>query len=103
MNKVKWCFIDDTDRKYIITSTGKVFSAKYSDYLNPYEENYYYRVKIKTVYDYKPKTVSIYQLLKKYFPKSLDNKEYYMNIKRKEKDDELFKKLKELGYIKEGK
>lgn len=89
MSKHKWDFIKGTDKKYIITSIGKVFSARQADFLTNNERQYYYYVRIKYVDKDRASSVSIYKLLKEYFPESLENKSYYMNVERKQKDDEL--------------
>ena len=81
-NSIQWTFIDGTTHKYIITNTGRVFSAKLGDYLKPSEKNFYYYVKIQFIGDKKPRNISIYKLLSIYFPKSLEHTEYYKNIER---------------------
>lgn len=81
-NTIQWCFIENCENKYILTSTGRVFSGKHGDYLRPIEKNFYYYVKIKFIGDKKPRNVSIYSLLSIYFPESLEHKELYKNIKR---------------------
>ena len=81
-NSIQWTFIDGTAHKYILTSTGRVFSGKHGDYLKPSEKNFYYYVKIQFTGDKKPKNISVYKLLSIYFPKSLQNKEYYKNVER---------------------
>lgn len=81
-NKIQWTFIYGTENKYILTSTGRVFSGKHGDYLKPNEKNFYYYVKIQFLGDKKPKNISIYKLLSIYFPESLKHKEYYKNVER---------------------
>ena len=81
-NSIQWCFIEGTSHKYILTSTGRVFSGKHGDYLKPNEKNFYYYVKIQFIGDKKPKNISIYRLLNTYFPKSLEHTEYYKNVVR---------------------
>ena len=82
MQNIKWCFIQGMSFKYILTSNGRVFSAKHGDYLKLQERNFYYYVRIQFNGDKKPKNVSIYKLLNTYFPESLEHKEYYFNVKR---------------------
>lgn len=83
MNKHnEWTFIDATEHKYILTSTGRVFSGKLGDYLKTSEKNFYYYVKIQFIGDKKPKNISIYKLLSIYFPESLEHTEYYKNVER---------------------
>ena len=79
---IKWCFIRNTKSRYIITSNGRVFSGKHGDYLKLQERNFYYYVRIQLDGDKKPRNISIYSLLKDYFPESLEHKEYYFNVKR---------------------
>ena len=81
-NSIQWCFIEGTSHKYILTSTGRVFSGKHGDYLRPNEKNFYYYVRIQFRGDSKPKSISIYKLLSIYFPDSLKHIEFYKNIKR---------------------
>ena len=33
MENIKWCFIENCEHKYILTSNGRVFSGKNGDYL----------------------------------------------------------------------
>ena len=33
MENIKWCFIKNTEYRYIILSNGRVFSGKHGDYL----------------------------------------------------------------------
>lgn len=83
MNKhIEWTFIDGTEHKYILTSTGRVFSGKQGDYLKTSEKNFYYYVKIQFLGNNKPKNISIYKLLSIYFPESLEHTEYYKNVER---------------------
>lgn len=77
---IEWTFIDGTQHKYILTSTGRVFSGKHGDYLKPIEKNFYYYVRIQFIGDKKPRNISIYKLLSIYFPNSLEHIEYYKNI-----------------------
>lgn len=79
---VEWTFIDGTEHKYILTSTGRVFSGKHGDYLKTSEKNFYYYIKIQFIGDSKPKNISIYKLLSIYFPESLKHKELYKNTVR---------------------
>lgn len=79
---VSWTFIDGTEHKYILTSTGRVFSGKHGDYLKTSEKNFYYYVRIQFIGDSKPKNISIYKLLSIYFPESLKHKELYKNTVR---------------------
>ena len=81
-DKIQWAPIKETGFRYILTSTGRVFSGKHSDYLKLQERGFYYYVRIQFNGDKKPKNVSIYSLLKEYFPQSLKHKEYYYNIER---------------------
>ena len=81
-NSIQWTFIDGTTHKYIITSTGRVFSGKHGDYLKSVEKNFYYYVKIQFIGDKKPRNISIYKLLSLYFPESLEHTEYYKNVER---------------------
>ena len=81
-NSIQWTFIDGTQHKYILTSTGRVFSGKYGDYLKPIEKNFYWYVKIQFIGDKKPRNISIYKLLSIYFPESLEHTEYYNNVER---------------------
>lgn len=95
----QWCFIENTNRKYLITNTGKVFSARYCDYLKPDTKGYYYYVKIKLVNPNKTVNISIHKLLREYFPESLEHQEYYMDVESKKHDDEILKELKRKGLI----
>lgn len=96
----QWCFIEKTNRRYLIISTGKVFSAYSGDYLKPdVKRGYLYYVKIKFEGQTKQTNVSIKSLLQTYFPNSLKEKSYYMDIEQKQKDDDLLKELKKKGYI----
>ena len=79
-NSIQWCFIEGTSHKYILTSTGRVFSGKHGDYLKLIQKNFYYYVRIQFIGDKKPRNISIYKLLSIYFPDSLEHKEYYKNI-----------------------
>ena len=81
-DKIQWTFIKNTQNRYLITSTGMVFSGKHSDYLKLQERGFYYYVRIQFNGDKKPRNVSIYSLLKEYFPHSLKHKEYYFNVER---------------------
>ena len=81
-NKIQWTFIDGTEHRYILTSTGRVFSGKHGDYLKPSLKNFYYYVRLQFIGDSKPKNISIYKLLSIYFPESLKHKEYYFNTER---------------------
>ena len=81
-DKIQWTFIKNTQNRYLITSTGRVFSGKHSDYLKLQERGFYYYVRIQFNGDKKPKNTSIYSLLKEYFPDSLKHKEYYFNTER---------------------
>ena len=81
-NSIQWTFIDGTAHKYILTSTGRVFSGKLGDYLKPSEKNFYYYVRIQIIGDKRPKNISIYKLLSIYFPNSLEHTEYYKNVER---------------------
>ena len=74
--------IKNTQKRDVITSTGRVFSGKHGDYLKLQESDFYYYVRIQFNGDKKPKNISIYSLLKEYFPDSLKHTEYYKNIKR---------------------
>ena len=58
-NSIQWCFIEGTSHKYILTSTGRVFSGKHGDYLKPTEKNFYYYVRIHFLGDKKPRNISI--------------------------------------------
>ena len=82
MENIKWCFIENCEYKYVLTSNGRVFSGKHGDYLKPNEKNFYYYVKIQFIGDKKPKNISIYRLLNTHFPESLKHKDYYFNIER---------------------
>ena len=42
MENIKWCFIENCEHKYILTSNGRVFSGKNGDYLKLQERNFYY-------------------------------------------------------------
>ena len=77
---IEWTFIDGTKHKYILTSTGRVFSGKHGDYLKLIQKSFYYYVRIQFIGDKKPRNISIYKLLSIYFPDSLEHKEYYKNI-----------------------
>ena len=81
-NHIQWTFIDGTEHKYILTSSGRVFSGKQGDYLKTSEKNMYYYVRIQFLGDKKPKNISIYKLLSIYFPESLEHTEYYKNVER---------------------
>ena len=81
-NSIQWCFIEGTSHKYILTSTGRVFSGKQGDYLKTSEKGFYYYVRIQFLGDKKPKNISIYKLLSIYFPESLEHTEYYKNVER---------------------
>lgn len=81
-NNVQWCFIEGTEHKYILTSTGRVFSGKHGDYLKTSEKNFYYYVRIQFKGESKPRNISIYKLLSMYFPESLEHKEIYKNVRR---------------------
>ena len=81
-NSIQLTFIDGTAHKYILTSTGRVFSGKLGDYLKPSEKNFYYYVKIQFIGDKKPRNISVYKLLSIHFPDSLEHSEYYKNIER---------------------
>ena len=81
-DKIQWTFIKNTQNRYLITSTGRVFSGKHSDYLKLQERGFYYYVRIQFNGDKKPRNVSIYSLLKEYFSDSLKHKEYYFNTER---------------------
>lgn len=95
--KVEFTFIKNTDRQYIITSDGRVFSAKSCKFLKPFldKRDYLYRVKIKYDYSYAPTSVSIYQLLKLYFPESLEDKSNYMDNESYEKNKKLIAEAEE--------
>ena len=82
---IEWTFIDGTKHKYILTSTGRVFSGKLGDYLKPIQKSFYYYVRIQFIGDKKPRNISIYKLLSIYFPDSLEHKEYYKNIEEWDK------------------
>lgn len=85
-NANKWTYIENTNKRYIITNKGKIFSAIKCDYLKPFiNSNFMYKVKIKYDYDYKATTVSIYRLLEHYFPESLNDKSLYCDIEALEK------------------
>ena len=93
MQNVQWCFIEGTQRKYIITSKGKVFSKSKCNYLKPYiNSNFNYKVNL-TFYGYNKATrsVSIYRLLEKYFPEALNDKSLYCDIERKNQYEKLIK------------
>ena len=81
-DKIQWTTIKGCGFRYILTSSGRVFSAKHGDYLKLQERGFYYYVRIQFNGDKKPKNVSLYSLLKTYFPESLSHKEYYFNTER---------------------
>ena len=81
-DKIQWTTIKGTGFRYILTSTGRVFSGKHGDYLKLQERNFYFYVRLQYENEKKPRNVSIYSLLKEYFPNSLKHKEYYFNIER---------------------
>ena len=82
----EWCYIENTNKRYILTNTGKVFSATKCDYLKPFiNSNFSYKVKIKYDYNSKAVTVSLYKLLNEYFPESLNDKSLYCDIEALEK------------------
>ena len=81
-DKIQWTTIKGTGFRYILTSTGRVFSGKHGDYLKLQERNFYFYVRLQYENEKKPRNVSIYSLLKEYFPDSLKHKEYYFNIER---------------------
>ena len=81
-DKIQWTFIKNTQNRYLITSTGRVFSGKHGDYLKLQERSFYYYVRIQFNGEKKPRNVSIYSLLKEYFQDSLKHKEYYFNTER---------------------
>ena len=65
-NKLQWTFIKDSGKKYIITSSGKVFSAYTADYILPQRNKQgvlYYRLKIGG----HMKCISLNTLLKEHF------------------------------------
>ena len=96
---MQWCFISNTNKKYILTNTGRVFSASLCDYLKPDVKRYLYYVKIKFDTETKPKNTSVKHLLQNHFPNSLQNKEYWMDVESKQHDEEVLKELKRKGYI----
>ena len=81
-DKIQWTTIKGTGFRYILTSTGRVFSGKHGDYLKLQERNFYFYVRLQYDNEKKPRNVSIYSLLKEYFPDSLKHTEYYKNIER---------------------
>ena len=92
----KWCYIENTNKRYIITNRGKVFSASKCDFLKPFiNNNFMYKVKIKYDYYSKPVTVSIYRLLEEYFPESLNDKSLYCDVEAKEKYEKITKECEE--------
>ena len=97
MENVQWCFIEGTQRKYIITNRGKVFSKSKCGYLKPYiNSNFNYKVNL-TFYGYNKVTrsVTIYRLLEKYFPESLNDKRLYCDIERKNQYEKLIKETEQ--------
>ena len=93
----KWCYIENTNKRYIITNKGKVFSATKCDYLKPFiNSNFMYKVKIRYIgYDIITRTVSIYRLLEEYFPESLNDKSLYCDVEAKEKYEKITKECEE--------
>ena len=81
-DKIEWTTIKGTGFRYILTSRGRVFSGKHGDYLKLQERNFYFYVRLQYDNEKKPKNISIYSLLKEYFPNSLQHKEYYFNKER---------------------
>ena len=92
----KWCYIENTNKRYIITNKGKIFSASKCDYLKPFiNSNFMYKVKIKYNYNSKAVTVSLYKLLHEYFPESLNDKSLYCDVEAKEKYEKITKECEE--------
>lgn len=92
----EWCYIENTGKRYILTNTGKVFSANKCDYLKPFiNSNFMYKIKIKYDYNSKAVTVSLYKLLHEYFPESLNDKSLYCDVEAKEKYEKITKECEE--------
>ena len=64
--QIEWTYVKNTDNKYIILSTGKIFSARKCDYITPYlnkNNTLFYRLKFADGI----RSVSVNTLLKEHF------------------------------------
>lgn len=85
MNNLQWTYLypGQTIGTYILTSDGRVFSGKRSNFLKPQEKGFcYLYYKITFIGEKKPRNISAYKMLKQYFPQSLEDESNYRNIKK---------------------
>lgn len=63
---VQWNYVKNTNNKYIVLSTGKIFSAEKCDYITPYK-NGNNTLFYKLVFNDGVRSVSINSLLEEHF------------------------------------